>query len=696
MTLNEILALCNTVKNETAINANTHERIGLLMREIVNYINVTVLSNAGGPFLTDDQYNMLKAIAEGSPKGQYGTSAALTAAFPAGTTGIYVVIGTGHWHYWNGTIWADGGVYQNAVGVLSFAAQTLTEAEKLQVRTNTDSAKAEQTRSQSLVNSPSSKLFDDTIINELGGTLTGSVTWIGSGRIIAADGTTDTNAECKKTDFISIDVFDKINYFGLRTYNGSTYALLALYDNAYAFVASPVLGTTNGSVKSGTIDFTGSYPTAKYFKMSCNANPSYLAAVTLSFIKLGIKDDIISLNEKVNNSENDILSIESNFSDLQIFNLDKLTKRKLFTENLLDAGNVTITAAKTQTNFISAVSGSIPNTVYRGSSNLIMAGTTFPLPYFIKSETKRYLGYCIEFMFSGRYLEIAGRELSYSFTLMVDGVIRVKNYSSAIAPGYDSYGRTWTKVDLGETVTNAHIRLFFYNQFAGIATDGTVSQFTEIRKKIIVDGDSIVEGTGAGNPSATNVFSWAGILSYILNFDLYDAAVGGSGFIHLGNAGEPSMGNRFAEYVQPYNCDIFMFAGGLNDGYLTYPTTVNDAVIAYFNTINEAYKNTSTKIICISPYEPHPATKSTHLGTLGIRDKEKELCVQYGFAFIDLIDGITYDEIGNPIQDSSSTIGGLLDNGREAEFYYDGTHPNEVGHKYIGRRTMLELYRLLM
>lgn len=46
------------------------------------------------------------------PKGVYPTLSALQNAFPTGTNGIYVVSENGHWYYWNGSAWSDGGVYQ--------------------------------------------------------------------------------------------------------------------------------------------------------------------------------------------------------------------------------------------------------------------------------------------------------------------------------------------------------------------------------------------------------------------------------------------------------------------------------------------------------------------------------------------------------------------------------------------------------
>lgn len=62
--------------------------------------------------------NQVQQVASGSPKGAYATLAALQAAYPTGAEGIYVVSADGHWYYWSGSAWTDGGVYQSAVGVV--------------------------------------------------------------------------------------------------------------------------------------------------------------------------------------------------------------------------------------------------------------------------------------------------------------------------------------------------------------------------------------------------------------------------------------------------------------------------------------------------------------------------------------------------------------------------------------------------
>ena len=53
----------------------------------------------------------IQQVASGSPKGVYATLSDLQTAYPAGTSGIYVVSANGHWYYWNGSAWTDGGQY---------------------------------------------------------------------------------------------------------------------------------------------------------------------------------------------------------------------------------------------------------------------------------------------------------------------------------------------------------------------------------------------------------------------------------------------------------------------------------------------------------------------------------------------------------------------------------------------------------
>lgn len=58
----------------------------------------------------------LANVLDGSPKGTYATLADLQAAFPTGTTGVYIVTADGHIYSWSGTAWVSRGLYQ-AIGI---------------------------------------------------------------------------------------------------------------------------------------------------------------------------------------------------------------------------------------------------------------------------------------------------------------------------------------------------------------------------------------------------------------------------------------------------------------------------------------------------------------------------------------------------------------------------------------------------
>lgn len=55
---------------------------------------------------------IVNCVIDGSPRGVYANLSALQTAYPSGAPGVYVTTDNGHWYYWNGTAWTDGGVYQ--------------------------------------------------------------------------------------------------------------------------------------------------------------------------------------------------------------------------------------------------------------------------------------------------------------------------------------------------------------------------------------------------------------------------------------------------------------------------------------------------------------------------------------------------------------------------------------------------------
>ncbi|MED3888002.1 SGNH/GDSL hydrolase family protein [Priestia aryabhattai] len=71
---------------------------------------------------------MLAAAISGAPKGFYNTFSALNSAYPQGTDGVFLVLENGHIYIWNGTAWADAGVYQGIeVPINSVSKSKLTK-----------------------------------------------------------------------------------------------------------------------------------------------------------------------------------------------------------------------------------------------------------------------------------------------------------------------------------------------------------------------------------------------------------------------------------------------------------------------------------------------------------------------------------------------------------------------------------------
>lgn len=55
---------------------------------------------------------IVNGVIDGSPRGVYASLSALQTAYPSGASGVYLTSDNGHWYYWNGSAWTDGGVYQ--------------------------------------------------------------------------------------------------------------------------------------------------------------------------------------------------------------------------------------------------------------------------------------------------------------------------------------------------------------------------------------------------------------------------------------------------------------------------------------------------------------------------------------------------------------------------------------------------------
>ena len=61
---------------------------------------------------TENAVKLAQSAASGSPRGVFDNVSELKDAYPKGQGGIYVTKDTGHWWYWTGLAWSDGGQWQ--------------------------------------------------------------------------------------------------------------------------------------------------------------------------------------------------------------------------------------------------------------------------------------------------------------------------------------------------------------------------------------------------------------------------------------------------------------------------------------------------------------------------------------------------------------------------------------------------------
>lgn len=331
--------------------------------------------------------------------------------------------------------------------------------------------------------------------------------------------------------------------------------------------------------------------------------------------------------------------------------------------------------------------GEISN-LFRYSCPIQVSASTFPLYTSVRMADARNGGYTVEFYVDDDF-EILVYNTIYA-VVVVDGV-RVSNGISNVT----SYAKCHTKVSFSEK-KKRHICLHFGGsvKLYGIITCGVVTKYEDTRLRLISDGDSIVEGSSCIGTAYSQYGCMMATMSHILNMDFMNVGVGGSGYVKTGNQGQPNMVDRFDTYITPYNPDLLVVMAGLNDSTDNIDTvkTQVDAYWAKVKELNPKY------VIMVSPYSP---STTIHSGNIAIASYLKDVAEQYKYPYIDTINGKTYDAMGNIISEYSR--GAIMTEQHRQSWYseyldgqsgYDGTHPNKVGHEWMGGYLANEVFKI--
>lgn len=389
--------------------------------------------------------------------------------------------------------------------------------------------------------------------------------------------------------------------------------------------------------------------------------------------------------------------VESSFSDYETIaqKYFLLTKNKIpsLDSTLAEIGEVTGKSAiqgrlypATKDNKCKEVSD-----LFRYSLPMRVDTTSTYSKFGVRPTVPRRRSMTIEFYADCNRLEIKGYH-GFQCIVVVDGV-RInssnnENFTKSVSSVF-----SFLPISFAEKRKRL-VKIYYWGLagFAGIVTDGEITRYRKKRLLLCADGDSVVEGLGGAREICSN---WVGLIGQYFDFDIYNAAIGGSGFVQTGNYDYPNMPDRFDEHIAKYTPDILMFSGGFND---------KNADEEFVENVDEYFRKATNlnhcRIIACSPYcNVDLATAPERLQQQCEIIRKKAL--EYHIPFIDYMHAMTYDSEGNCITNNLGTEAyhNIITEENRATYLDlesgDTVHPNATGHAAIGKYIACELYKVL-
>ena len=504
------------------------------------------------------------------------------------------------------------------------------------------------------------------------------------GSISPSDGSNYENDKYARTVFISVEDYDSIHISSsTQNYLTPQRAILVLYDSNKNFVATPIIGISNGSTYDKTISLS-EYNHVSYMRIGLN---SINERPTIKLIKFASEGKIDVLQTKVNEHDASINELLSKNSS-SIIEFSKHPIAKDISDGSVIISDVSNTSTITDGTLYPVLKDNKPhgevsdlyryNLPVRPSSNMY-----YPLEYGIESVKPNNIYLTTEFYFEGTEFEVK-EPANLSSYLIVDDVI------VGILSNTTDQAWVYQKITFSES-KKRHIKI--RSSFYGIITKGVISKFEKKRMLLAVDGDSITEGTACIYPKHSE-YACSVRVAEILDCDLLNGGVGGSGYVKTGNLNQANMVDRYDSYIGQFNPDILFVMGGLNDGEATQ--TWKNAVDRYWENVHNTFKG--KYVIVASPYWPQ---KGKNEGISNMTDYLKSVALKYKYPFVDVYNGVTYDAFGQIIAKNSN--GGLVNTTNYDVLYKeyvegtqtDSTHINNItGHEYVGRYIANEIYRI--
>lgn len=278
------------------------------------------------------------------------------------------------------------------------------------------------------------------------------------------------------------------------------------------------------------------------------------------------------------------------------------------------------------------------------------------------------------FLFDGDSFECMYKENTSSIIIYVDGKRCDQDVVTTANTGALKYFKVTfpdsqlRRIDI--SCFNARIGALYVDQ-----TD-TVSPSLNPRK-VVVAGDSFTEGVAGASAMGRGYVTRLSEISG--NFNIVISGSGGTGYLATKD-GRPNLVDRAQTDIVDQNPDMVIVAMGINDS-----LDISNAVESVVTTIKSGLPNAI--IVLVGSWTAGEATSQMILNTSRIKSVAESL----GTYFIDPTGTANDDGWITGTGDD-----GNLQNDGNADIYVssDGTHPNDAGHEFHGKRLYYALSSL--
>jgi hypothetical protein len=247
------------------------------------------------------------------------------------------------------------------------------------------------------------------------------------------------------------------------------------------------------------------------------------------------------------------------------------------------------------------------------------------------------LGLSVSFGFNGQVFEMRTANLP-NIRLWINGSPTTADFFTVGATGFADQ---LVKFDLGARgYYEIRIEIARDGYFGGIralATDIVTAPKAPSALRLMVVGDSFSAGQSATGP--VTIWNTPGYISKLGDLlqieDLWGRGIGGTGYLAQGSSGTaPTFRGRLATDVTPYNPDVIVFQGSIND-YNKVPADIAAEIQTLYAATKAAMPN--VKIIATAPLSSAAPTSNV----ISIAAAEKAAWEGLGVPYIDMLNADT-------------------------------------------------------